>query len=92
MVDYEFQGTSHHSAREAHLAVASAWLTAGGLNSYDDFLNAFWEYTDEELARKCDGAFGMSDPEAGSAAKWFDLDELVEAFAYLRADAGALFD
>jgi hypothetical protein len=93
---YVFQSGIYPTRTTAHEAVAAEWLSAGGKNDREDVLAILSEHTDAELASECDEGWGMSLPEEGSdyegaPAPWFELEQLIEAFARLRRDPAAWF-
>jgi hypothetical protein len=93
-MSYEFQSSLFRTSTDAHRAVAFAWLTAGGLNHQEDIEKIFYEQDDGELATECCEAWEMVELNEylEPVVPWFDIDELVEAFGWIRCNEDELFD
>lgn len=74
MSNYKFAGSLFATRRQMIEAIAAEFLSAGGLNDYEDVAHIFTENTDTELAAEC-------------ASQWdidCSIDDLAEAFARIR--------
>lgn len=98
MTTYEFQSSLFRNSSEVAAAIASEWMSAGGLNGRSDIRGFFADATDEALAGEAIGAWGLLEivnqdeirfedakPETWLESRSLDHDALVRAFAELRA-------
>lgn len=97
MTTFEFQSMLHRNAAECAAAIASAFMTADGMNNYDDVTELLANDTDDALADEAISGWGLDQmvPAGFNAdgneieAAWLETRELdraaiVEAFADFR--------
>ena len=84
-MSYEFRSVLHRSSGEMHNAIASEYLSAGGLNGRETMLGFLAEATDAELAADATKEWDLT--EHGE----FEVDALVRAFTRLRENFDAVF-
>ncbi|MEO5342209.1 MAG: hypothetical protein H7842_02525 [Gammaproteobacteria bacterium SHHR-1] len=92
-MSYVFQSTLHRTSQQAHRAIAGEWLSAGGNNKQADIKQALLDYSDDQLADEAIAGWGLTERNEYDEPEldWFDRDELVAAFCYIRTDPSEAF-
>jgi len=102
-ISNEFGGTLFSTSAAMCRAIASEWLSAGGLNGRRDVEVALASFNDETLAGEVISTWGLdkieraAEPEYGRAAEtWMETRgierrDIVVAFAEVRADPAQAF-
>jgi len=93
---YEFQGTLYSSRREMLDAIATSWLSAGGLNDRVFIEESLAEMTARDLADEVIEGWGLDyidDDHALShmGINHYDADMLARAFERVAADPDSAF-
>ena len=79
---YKFQGSLYRTAREMHDAIASEWLSAGGLNSAEDQSAILADETAEAMADEATRWWNLLGVDCGGnrVMPEFDRSALIAAF------------
>lgn len=86
MTQYLFGGSLHRSSNAMHMACATDWLSAGGLNNRAQMLGFLSTMTDAELVEECWSGWNLGEREPDSNEAPFSKETLAWCFSEIRKD------